>query len=78
MGIFSIKVVNQSGHPVSGARVTVHFGIWAGFHEGYTDNSGWVSFGNNDGDLVSGEIYINSKSFGKHSTYDGDSYSFSL
>ena len=78
MGTFSVKVVNNSGRPVSGAKVTVHFSIWSGWHEGQTNNDGWISFGNNDGDLVSGEFYINSESFGEHSTYDGDSYSFTI
>lgn len=78
MGTFSVKVVDSSGHKVSGAKVTVDFGIWNGQSSEYTDESGWAYFSNNDGDLVTGEFYVNGESFGEHSTYDGGTHSFTI
>lgn len=78
MGTFSVRVVNGSGSSVSGARVSVHFGILRGQSTEYTDDNGWAEFSNADGDLVTGEFYVNGQSFGSHSTYDGDSYSFTV
>ncbi|NLJ06390.1 MAG: carboxypeptidase regulatory-like domain-containing protein [Sphingobacteriales bacterium] len=78
MGTFSVRVINRSGSPISGAKVTVHYGLWSGWDEGFTNSNGWISFSNNKGNLVTGEFYVNSKSFGEHRTNDGDSYSFTL
>ena len=78
MGTFTVRVVKDSGSPVRGARVAVHFGIMRGQSTKYTDDRGWAEFSNLDGSLVTGEFYVNGQSFGSHSTYDGDSYSFTV
>ncbi|EFK97925.1 hypothetical protein LDC_0021 [sediment metagenome] len=78
MGTFSIKVVANRGHGVSGAKVTVDFGLWNGQNSEYTDNNGWTSFSNLDGEMVTGEFFINGESFGEHSTYDEETYSFTI
>ena len=78
MGTFSVSVVDDDGHSVSGATVTVDFGSRHGSSTKYTDDSGWAEFANSGGDLVTGEFYVNSRSFGSHSTHDGDTYSFTI
>ncbi|MDP2816039.1 MAG: hypothetical protein Q8O19_05110 [Rectinemataceae bacterium] len=78
MGMFSVRVVNEDGDPVKSARVSVDFGLLRGQSTEYTDENGWAEFSNLDGDLVTGEFYVNGESQGDHSTHDGDSYSFTI
>jgi len=78
MGHFSIKVLNGSGNPKSGVKVSVFFGTWNCNDSSYTDENGWVEFSNLDGDLVTAELYIDGENKGDISTYSGDTYSFTI
>lgn len=76
--MFKVRVVDEDGDPVEGTRVSVNFGILNGVAKEYTDEDGWAEFSNLDGDIVTGEFYVNGESQGEHSTYDGDTYSFTI
>jgi hypothetical protein len=78
MGTFLIRVVDQRGRPFEGIRVSVDFGIWYGQSNEYTDSNGWAEFDNLDGKLVSGQIFVDSKLQGEYSTYNGETYSFTI
>jgi hypothetical protein len=78
MGNFSIRVVDEKGRPCRSVKVTVDFGIWNGQSSEYTDDNGWTTFDNSDGDLVTGEVFINHESKGDISTYSGETYSYVL
>ena len=78
MGTFSIRVVDQNGEPMRGIRVGVSWGFWSGGLHEYTDDNGWVSFDNSDDSLTSAEFFIKGDSVGEHTTYSGETYSFSI
>jgi hypothetical protein len=78
MGTFSIRIMNADRRPISGAGVMVDYGMWHGTATEYTDEDGWATFSNQDGDLVSGDFFARGVSLGTHSTRSGETYSFTI
>lgn len=75
---FSIRVVDEDGNPVEGARVFVAY-EWT-HDEDYTDDDGWVEFEKETmlSPTVSATIYVNGEEVGQVQIEDGDTFSFTL
>jgi hypothetical protein len=84
-GSFSIRVVDEDGDPVNGARISVVYGASAGgllpggVETRHTDSDGWAEF-----DIYTGtwgslieEVYVDGELVDSSLTpEDGDTYSF--
>lgn len=84
-GSFSIRVVDDDGQPVSGAKVSYQCGDMSGVGTEYTDDDGWATF-----DIIEAvicgpgpavrRIWVNSVEVSDESWYpaDGDTMSFTI
>jgi hypothetical protein len=76
----SIRVVDDEGDPISGAKVTINFSIFTGIDTQYTDDDGWAEFSYDsidDNKLWANDIYINSERVaGECYIEDGETQSF--
>lgn len=83
-GTFSIRVVDEDGTGISGAKVSYQCGSMSGIGTEYTDDDGWATF-----DIIHGvlggripieKIWVNSEEVSDNVTYpeDGDTFSFTL
>jgi protocatechuate 3,4-dioxygenase beta subunit len=83
-GSFSIRVVDEDGNGVSGARVAYQCGSISGVGTAYTDDDGWAVFeivhGILDGEIPIQKIWVNGNEVSDETTYpqDGDTFSFTL
>lgn len=84
-GTFSIRVVDDNGYAVSGAKVSYQCGKMSGVGTGYTDSDGWAEFDIIHATLGGGailvyRIWINGEEVSDSSFYpeDGDTFSFTL
>ena len=75
----SIRVVNEDGDPVEGARVFMSYPFT--WQEGHTDNDGWVSF-ERDSTLHGGvrtDVSINGETVAEEEWFeDGDTRSYTI
>ncbi len=83
-GSWSVRVVDEDGNGVRGARVAYQCGLISGVGTEYTDDDGWVTF-----DLIRGvmggvtaveRIWVNGEEVRDDAFYpeDGDTFSFTL
>jgi hypothetical protein len=74
---FNVYVVDEDGNPVVGKRVTVHWSIWRGHLEEFTDDSGHAWF-DSPGEAGTGTIYVNGENQGEHWIEDGDGFTVEI
>jgi hypothetical protein len=74
---FSVYVVDKEGEPVVGMQVTIHWSVWRGQLEEYTDDTGHAWF-DSPGDAGDGTIYINGENQGEHYIDDGDAFTVEI
>ncbi len=78
----SIRVVDNEGDPVSGAKVAINFGIFNGFDNQYTNDDGWAEFSYDtieDSRMSVIDIWINSvRVGGDFNLEDGDTESYTI
>lgn len=84
-GTFSIRVVDQDGNGVEGAKVSYQCGSLSGVGTEYTDSDGWAEFAIIHATLGGGaipiqRIWVNSAEVSDATIYpeDGDTFSFTL
>jgi hypothetical protein len=72
--------VDDEGDPVSGAKVSIFFGIMTGNDSAYTNDDGWVEFSYDsidDSRLWVTDLYINSvRVAGEYYLDDGETESY--
>lgn len=73
---FSVRVVDDDGQPVEGAKVAVHY-PWTHDH-GYTNEDGWIEFEKNimTANGVRTTIYVNGEEVDTPWVEDRDTFSF--
>lgn len=78
----SIRVVDESGDPVSGATVTLNFSVMSGIGTEYTDSDGWAEFDYESIDkseMWVNDVYVNGDRVGGDFYLEnGETLSFSL
>jgi hypothetical protein len=77
---FSIRVVDQGGDGISGARINVHYS-WMGIDDnGRTDEDGWIHFTKRRflSECVEASISIDGEFQADESIEDGDSFSYTI
>jgi len=72
---YSVRIVDEDGHGVSGKKVTVHY-PWT-WSEDYTDEDGWVTFEKSGGG-VTVQVYAGGALLGEVHAEDGDTFSFNV
>jgi uncharacterized protein YraI len=84
-GTFSIRVVDEDGNGVSGAKVSYQCGSMSGVGTEYTNSDGWAEFDIIHATLMGGtipiqKIWVNSHEVSDDTIYpeDGDTFSFVL
>lgn len=83
-GTFSIRVVNERGNPVRGAKVSCQYGRMSGVGSEYTDSNGWAEFPIISGAIIDRstitimKVWVNGEevSDGSFTPEDGDTFSF--
>jgi hypothetical protein len=83
-GTWSVRVVDERGHGVSGAKVSYQCGRLSGVGTEHTDGDGWATFELIEGALGGGaitvyDIWIDGESVldSAFTPSDGDTFSFS-